>query len=166
MSAVPLLRETDPGRVRLARDVLMAVEDHLRAERRVPGHLDRQVPPLRVHDVERVVVDELGPLLQVRDDPAGGPLHLPHRGPRPRDQDQEDSRADSVLRQVLLRDLVLALPGGAEDNRDAVRLSPRLDPRANRPASRIRCVSSRSSSESPCQRRHHTRNPPGLWPSG
>ena len=38
--------------------------------------------------------------------------------------------------------------------------------RANRPASRIRCTSSSSASESPCQRRHHTRNPPGLCPSG
>jgi hypothetical protein len=38
--------------------------------------------------------------------------------------------------------------------------------RANRPGSRIRCASSRSASESPCQRRHQVRNPPGLWPSG
>ena len=38
--------------------------------------------------------------------------------------------------------------------------------RANRPGSRIRCASSSSASESPCQRRHQTRNPPGLWPSG
>ena len=38
--------------------------------------------------------------------------------------------------------------------------------RANRPASRIRCASSSSASESSCHRRHHTRNPPGLCPSG
>ena len=38
--------------------------------------------------------------------------------------------------------------------------------RANRPASRIRCASSSSSSQSPCHRRHHTRNPPGLCPIG
>ena len=41
-----------------------------------------------------------------------------------------------------------------------------LTRRANRPASRIRCVLSNSASLSPCQRRHHTRNPPGLCPSG
>ena len=35
--------------------------------------------------------------------------------------------------------------------------------RAKRPA--IRCVSSSCSSPS-CSRRHHDRNPPGLWPSG
>ena len=38
--------------------------------------------------------------------------------------------------------------------------------RANRPGSRIRCASSRSASESPCHRRHQTRNPPGLCPIG
>ena len=37
--------------------------------------------------------------------------------------------------------------------------------RANRPANRIRCALSSVSSESSCQRRHHTRNPPGLCPS-
>ena len=41
-----------------------------------------------------------------------------------------------------------------------------LTRRANRPAIRIRCVLSSSASLSPCQRRHHTRNPPGLCPSG
>ena len=41
-----------------------------------------------------------------------------------------------------------------------------LTRRANRPASRIRWVLSSSASLSSCQRRHHTRNPPGLCPSG
>jgi len=35
---VALLGEPDPCGLRLAGDVLVAVEDHLRAERRVPGH--------------------------------------------------------------------------------------------------------------------------------
>jgi hypothetical protein len=38
--------------------------------------------------------------------------------------------------------------------------------RANLPANRIRCALSNCSSLSSCQRRHHTRNPPGLGPSG
>ncbi len=126
--AVPLLGEADPGRVRGARDILMAVEDHLGAEWRVPGHLDHQVPPGWVHDVEGVVVDVLGLLLQVPDDPAGGPLHLPHRCPRPRDQDQEHPRPDAMAGQVLLCDPVLALPGLALDDRDAVRFRPGPDP--------------------------------------
>ncbi|PIJ36166.1 hypothetical protein BMW24_005465 [Mycobacterium heckeshornense] len=41
-----------------------------------------------------------------------------------------------------------------------------LTRRANRPAIRIRWVLSSSASLSSCSRRHHTRNPPGLYPSG
>ena len=67
---VPLLGEPDPLALRGDRNILMAVEDHLGAERRVPGHLDPQVPERRVHDVEAVVVDVLSLLLQAGDDPA------------------------------------------------------------------------------------------------
>ena len=38
--AVPLLGKADALALRGDRDVLVAVEHHLRAERRVPGHLD------------------------------------------------------------------------------------------------------------------------------
>src|SRR6266702_2820233 len=51
---VALLGEPDPGGAGGDGDVLVAVEDHLGGERRMPGHLDRHVSPLRVHDVERV----------------------------------------------------------------------------------------------------------------
>src|SRR5204863_8918372 len=69
--AVALLGETDPGRLRLAGDILVPVEDDLRGERRVPGHLDGPVPPGRVPDVEAVVVDERPLLRQVGDGAAG-----------------------------------------------------------------------------------------------
>jgi hypothetical protein len=49
---------------------MVPIEDDLRRERRMPGHLDRQVAPLGVHDVEVVVVDVLGLLLDVDDAPA------------------------------------------------------------------------------------------------
>ena len=67
---VPLPGEPDPLALRGDRNILMAVEDHLGAERRVPGHLDHQVPERRVHDVEAVVADVLSLLLQAGDDPA------------------------------------------------------------------------------------------------
>ena len=65
--AVAFLSEPDPGRAAPGGNVLVPVEDDLRAERRVPGHLDRHMSPLRVHDVERVVVDEGLLLGQVAD---------------------------------------------------------------------------------------------------
>ena len=86
---VALLGEPDPLGVRGDRDVLVAVEDHLRPERRVPGHLDGQVPERRVHDVEAVVVDVLPFLLQAGDDPARRAVHLPHARRRLGRQDQE-----------------------------------------------------------------------------
>jgi len=106
----------------------MAVEDHLRPERRVPGHLDHHVPERRVNDVEAVVADILPLLLQVRDHPAPGPVHLPHRGGCLRGQDQEHPHRDRMGLQVLLGDQVLTLPGLAVDQRDPVRGRPRLDP--------------------------------------
>ena len=36
----------------------MAVEHDLRAKRRMTGHLDGDVSPVRVQDVERVVIDK------------------------------------------------------------------------------------------------------------
>jgi len=113
--------------------MLVAVEHHLSPERRVPGHLDGQVAEGRVHDVKAVVVDVLPLLLDIRDDPAGGAAHLPHRRRRLRRQDQEHPRDDHVRLQVLLSDQVLTLPGLAEDQRNPVRGRPGLDP-AGEPA--------------------------------
>jgi hypothetical protein len=130
---VPLLGEPDALPLRGDRNVLVAVEHYLRPERRVPGHLDHQVPECRVHDVEAVVVDVLPLLLQVRDDPARGPVRLPYRGRRLGRQDQEHPCGDHVRLQVLLGDQVLTLPGLAEDDRDAVRGRPGLDPAGEPP---------------------------------
>ena len=60
-------------------------------------------------------------------------MHLPHRGRRLGGQDQENPGRHRVLLQVLLRDQVPTLPGRAEDQRDAVRRCPGLDP-AGEPA--------------------------------
>jgi len=66
--AVAVLREADPGRPRRGGDVLVSIENDLCAERGMPRHLDRQIAPLRIHDVKRVVIDVSGPLRDVADD--------------------------------------------------------------------------------------------------
>jgi hypothetical protein len=77
--AVALLGEGDPGRLRGHCHILMAVQDHLGGERRMPGHLDRQVPPLGVHDVEAVVIHVRALPGQIADHRAvRGPAHIPH----------------------------------------------------------------------------------------
>ena len=126
---LPSFTNPTPAACAVAGDVLVAVEDDLGAERRMPAHLDGQVPPGRVHDVEGVVVDELPGLLQVAD-PAGllRPGHLPHRGRRLRHQYQEHPGPDGVLAQVVLGDPVLPLPGTTVDHRNPVGAGPGPDP--------------------------------------
>src|SRR5215471_17111787 len=67
--AVALFGKPDPGCPCPRRDVLVAVEDDLRRERRVPGHLDRHMTPLGIDDVEAVVVDVRGLLCDGADHP-------------------------------------------------------------------------------------------------
>src|SRR4029078_4537658 len=55
--AVADLGECYPRRAGLPGHELVAVADDLRAERRMPRHLDRHMTPHRIHDVERIVVD-------------------------------------------------------------------------------------------------------------
>src|SRR6266478_4270018 len=54
--AVSLLGEGDARLARLAGNVVMAVQDHLGREGRMPADLDGQMAPVRVEDVKRVVV--------------------------------------------------------------------------------------------------------------
>src|SRR5207247_10522849 len=76
----------------------------------------------------------LGLLLDAGDAPAWRPLHLPHRRGGLGGQDQEHTwPRRRVGGEMLLGDPVLALPGRAVDDRDAVRARPRLDP-AGEPA--------------------------------
>jgi len=96
----------------------MPVENELRGERGMPGHLDRHVPALRVHEVKRVVVDESGLLGDVADDLCGA-VHVPDRRCAPGHQDEEHSRAHLVLGEVVLGELMLALAPLAVDHRDA-----------------------------------------------
>ncbi len=127
--AVALLGEADPFCLRGDGDVLVSVQQHLGAERGMPGHLDRQVPPLPVHDVEAVVI-HIGALPgQVADHRAvRGPVHIPHHRRGPGDQDHEHSRSHRMGAQILLRDQVLAFPRRAVDHRDGIAGGPGPDP--------------------------------------
>src|ERR1700730_15954830 len=55
--AVSFLGEGDARLARLAGNVLVAVQDYLGGEGRMPADLDGQMAPLRVEDVKRIVVD-------------------------------------------------------------------------------------------------------------
>ena len=105
----------------------MPVEDDLRAERRMPRQLDRQMSPLGIHDVERVVVHEGLLLGQIPDDAASRTADLPHWRHRAGDQDEKHTRSHRVGGQVGLGDQMLALPAAAVDDRDLVGLGKGAD---------------------------------------
>src|SRR3981189_216237 len=54
--AVSLFGEGDASLARLAGNVLVAVQDHLGGEGRMPADLDREMAPVGVEDVKRIVV--------------------------------------------------------------------------------------------------------------
>ena len=49
-------------------------------------------------------------------------LDVPNRGHRAADEDHEQSTADEVLSEIVLGDVMLAVPAAAVDDRDVVRL--------------------------------------------
>src|SRR5712691_1300784 len=80
---IPFLPKLDPRLLGATGHILMAVPNDLCSKRRVPAHLDRDVPPLFIPDVERIVIHERHGVLTMNiPDLAGlGLLHCPHRRP-------------------------------------------------------------------------------------
>jgi hypothetical protein len=106
--AVALLPVFDAGALGLATDELVAVEDDLGGKGRVPGHLDRDVSPLGIPNVERVMVHERLLLGQVADRTARGMGDVPHRCRCPGHQNQEHPRLHRMIGQEVLGDAMLA----------------------------------------------------------
>lgn len=63
--------------------VFMAIQNDLRTERRMAGHLDGDVPPVGIYDMEGIVVNEDSFRFEVADDAAARSLNLPADGYRP-----------------------------------------------------------------------------------
>ena len=84
-----------------------------------------RLPPVRVFDVERVVVDVFDLRFKVDDPALLRPRHLPHQCRRFTDQDQEQPSPYLVGEQVLLGDPMLALTPTAVDDRDPIGLGRR-----------------------------------------
>jgi len=63
-----------------------------------------------------------GSFLGQVDAAAARTLDVPHRGHRAADEDHEESTADGVLGEIVLGEVMLAVPASAVDDRDVVRL--------------------------------------------
>src|SRR5215831_7720353 len=117
--AVSLLRKDDAGFACLAGDIFMAVQDHLGRERRMAADLDRQMAPLPVNDVERVVVDVWDWFLSF-DVMVGA--DIPHRRFCATDQHEKQAVRDLGVGEILFGQLVLTLSCRTVDYGNALRL--------------------------------------------
>ena len=84
---------------RLAGNVLVAVQDHLGGEGRMPADLDREMAPVRVEDVKRIVVDVRHRLFAF--DVVLG-VHIPHRRLGAANQDQKQALGDRGVGEIFL----------------------------------------------------------------
>src|SRR5207253_11201196 len=85
-SRISLLGEGNAGLAGLAGDVLVAVQDHLSREGRMPADFDGEMTPFGVQDMKRIVVDVRGRLLSF--DVVFG-ADIPNRRRRSTNQDQK-----------------------------------------------------------------------------
>jgi hypothetical protein len=92
----------------------MTVEKDLGPKRGMARHLDGDVSPVRIHDVERIVMDEGSLGFQVPNHPGAGSLYVPHRGYCAAHQNQEHSADAGVLFEMFFGDLMFAFITAAE----------------------------------------------------
>src|SRR5215831_3753632 len=158
--AISFLGEGDAGLVRLTGNIFVAIQDDLSGERRMTTDLDGQMPPLRVANVKRVVVDIRHGLLSLD---VALCADIPHRCLRPSDQDQKQALPDLRLGQIFFGKVVLALPCRTVDHGNIVGFGIAANATAE-PAGHPHEVGVSSVSSDPVSARHHTRNPPGSCP--
>src|SRR5439155_23348308 len=98
-----------------ARDKFMPIQAQYRRKRRMPGDFQGDVPPLRVPDVKRVVVDVGHRLLPLQ---VALAADLPNRGLGLGDQNQEQPRLPGMAGQIRFGDLMFPLASFAVDHRN------------------------------------------------
>ena len=89
-------------------------------------HFDGHMPPLRVPDMKGIMI-HVGPRIfayQLAEFTGAGRLGLPNQRRCLGDEDQKQPTLPVVRGKVLLRHLMLVLPRGAVDDRDAMGFGP------------------------------------------
>jgi len=102
----------------LTRHILMSIQDDLCSKGRMAAHLDGDMPPIRVKNVERIVIDKRILPSQVNHCATFGPLHIPNWGRRTSDQDQKYPGVAGFRRKISLSDFVFPLSWLTVDHRN------------------------------------------------
>jgi hypothetical protein len=118
--AVPVLGKPDSVLLGLTGDILVAVQDDLGAEGRMPRHLNRDVPPFAVQNVKAVVLHVRLLLNQLPDSPLLGAANLPNGSDGARDQDQEQALHRGMAGDVLFADVMFPLAALTVDHGNTV----------------------------------------------
>ena len=93
----------------MRRHVFMAIQHDLRGKRRVRAELDGYMPPFRVHDVERILIDVgLRGLLFDVDPPVAIPLHIKNGRWATSGQNAEDAPELRVCWNMLFGDFIFS----------------------------------------------------------
>ncbi|MBU2611791.1 MAG: hypothetical protein KJ606_12730 [Chloroflexi bacterium] len=93
----------------LTSHVLMSIQDDLRAERRMTAHLDGDMSPIGVENVERVVVHIRVLSGKVDYFATLGTLHIPNRRRRTSNQDQKYADETGIFWKIFLGNFVFPL---------------------------------------------------------
>jgi hypothetical protein len=89
----------------------MTIQHDLRAEGWMPGHLNRDVSPIGIDDVERIVIDERPLGFQMANHSTFVALHFPNGGWSPGNQNHEQSADGRILAVIFFGDLMFLLIG-------------------------------------------------------
>jgi hypothetical protein len=113
----------------LASHILMSIEDNLSGKGRMGTEFDRQVPPLRVQNMEGIMIDVSDFSLNVGDAFVRA-VHMENRRRGNGTEDIEDPPESRVLGKMLFGHFMLLFPCSAVDQGDPLFLSIGMNPAA------------------------------------
>ena len=135
---IPCFGELDFRFARLAGDILVTVQHRLCPERRMAAHFDNDVHPLRIENMEMIMVDVRPRLfLAILPEPDRH-LHIPDQSWRAGHENKKQTIPGFVRGQIFLGNLVLPIAWGTvlDWNMVVFRPSPKptAEPAGDRPA--------------------------------
>jgi hypothetical protein len=126
---ITLFGEGDLAFLGLTSHVFMTVEDHLSSEGRMRAEFDGQMPPLRVYDMKRILIDIRGLGLDVGD-PLWRAMDLENGHRCQSSDDTEDASKTGIFGDMLFGQFMLPFSTLTVNHRNALRFGISVNPSA------------------------------------